>query len=381
MNGRVSVVKCDSYAEEEVQTAVSKSISLVGGLNSIIGVGDKVLVKPNLLSAMSPDRHVTTHPSVVKAVVEEVKSVGASPIIGDTPGGPVTRKILDRLYGRTGMTRVAEETGAGLNYDTENMQIAFPEGKLIKRLDVMAVLAEVDHVITLPKMKTHLFTQFTGATKILFGVIPGLAKPAYHLKFHDVMEFSDMLLDLLEYVRPSLSLMDGIVGLEGDGPGASGTPKEAGVILAGRDSVALDVVAASIAGMNPADVPVLKRAIERGMVSGKLSDVGVVGESIDSVKTSFKQPSHRMGLVGRLMSSSLMRKVMLKNMAPYPDSNSKCVRCGVCAQNCPAHAITMGDRARMDLEKCIRCYCCHELCPHSAVDLRNTLIGRMLSRT
>jgi uncharacterized protein (DUF362 family)/Pyruvate/2-oxoacid:ferredoxin oxidoreductase delta subunit len=373
MVSRVAVVKCDSYDELVVESSVTEALSLIGGIKKFVKPKDKVLLKVNLLMGSSPDKSVTTHPSVVKAMVLQVQSAGGTAIIGDSPGGPFNRKSLEGAYEKSGYIKVAQETGAILNYNTCAKQVSYPKGRLLKKLDIIDLVGEVDVVITMPKMKTHMLTKFTGATKILFGVVPGLTKPAYHLKFSDIDLFCDMLLDILGYVKPAFSLMDGVIGIEGDGPGASGTPKKAGLILASEDSVALDVTATNIIGMEPNAVPILRRAIHHGLTSGKLCYIEVAGEKIDDVKITFKQPSGGTGIFEKIVTSKLLRKLFLSIAVPYPVANKNCVRCGVCKQSCPAGAITITDRAHMDLKKCLRCYCCHELCQYKAVALKSRL--------
>jgi uncharacterized protein (DUF362 family)/Pyruvate/2-oxoacid:ferredoxin oxidoreductase delta subunit len=280
--------------------------------------------------------------------------------------------MLESAYRKSGMSSVAQETGARLNYDTSSKQVSNPEGRIVKKLDIISVLDEIDVVITVPKLKTHTLTKFTGATKILFGVVPGLTKPAYHLKFAEIENFCDMLLDILVYVRPSLSVMDGVIGMEGDGPGSSGNPKKTGIILASEDSVALDVVASSIIGMKPDEVPILKRAKERGLTTGILSDINVVGVKPEDAAIKFRPPAVHAG-ISKALSNKGLRSLLLRYTVSYPVANSKCIRCGVCKQNCPAGAIIIKGKAHMDMGKCIRCYCCHELCPHKAIDLKTHL--------
>jgi uncharacterized protein (DUF362 family)/Pyruvate/2-oxoacid:ferredoxin oxidoreductase delta subunit len=369
----VALVKCSSYDEGVVEGSVSRAIDYVGGIGKYVKKGDRVLLKINLLSASAPEEAITTHPSVVKAVVKQVQSAGGIPVIADSPGGPFNRRTLEHAYEKSGMKSVAEETGAVLNYDTGSRRVSNPEGRLVKKLDVINVIDDVDVVITLPKLKTHLLTRFTGSTKILFGVVPGLTKPAYHMKFPEVGMFSDMLLDILVYVKPSLSIMDGVIGIEGDGPGAQGDTKKAGFILASQDSVALDAVATTLIGMDPLAVPILKRAADRMMWTGNVKDITVLGESIEDLKVSFKQPSGNRGMMNTVMSNSILRRIFLKAAVPYPVADKNCVRCGICKQNCPAGAITITDKARMDYSKCIRCYCCHELCPHKAIRLKRLI--------
>ena len=371
MTPTVAVERCASYEESAVESSVSKALTDLGGMEKFVKKGDRVLLKINLLSASDPDKAITTHPSVVKALAKEVQAAGGIAIIADSPGGPFTSRMLESAYKKSGMTAVAEQTGATLNYNTGSKKASYPEAKLAKRLDVISLLDEVDVVISVPKLKTHMLTKFTGATKILFGVVPGITKPAYHLKFAEIDRFCDMLLDVLGYVKPSLSIMDGVVGIEGDGPGAGGTPKNAGLILASEDSIALDVVAISIIGMDLEDVPILKRAKERGLTSGDLSDINIVGEKVDDVKVKFKQPAAGGGMMNKLLSYKPFRGLLLWATVPYPSANKNCIKCGICRQNCPADAITITDKAHMNLSKCIRCYCCHELCPHKAVDLKS----------
>jgi uncharacterized protein (DUF362 family)/NAD-dependent dihydropyrimidine dehydrogenase PreA subunit len=368
----VSVVKCDSYEESAVESSVSEALAYIGGIGKYVKTGNRVLLKVNLLSASTPDKAITTHPSVVKGLVRQVQSAGGIPIIADSPGGPFSRGMLESAYKKSGMSSVAQETGARLNYDTNSKQVSNPEGKIVKTLDIISLLDEVDVVITIPKLKTHMLTKFTGATKILFGVVPGLTKPAYHLKFAEIDNFCDMLLDILAYVRPTLSVMDGVIGIEGDGPGSGGTPRKAGIILASDDSVALDVVASSIIGMKVDEVPILKRAKERGLTTGNLSDINVLGVKPNEAVVKFRHPAAN-GVMNKALSNKSLRSFLLKYSVSYPVANSKCVGCGICKQNCPAGAITIKGNARMDMGKCIRCYCCHELCPYKAIELKSHL--------
>jgi len=377
MGSKVALIRCKDYSEPNVASSVGQALSILGGIGKYVKPGDKVLIKPNLLASTPISSAVTTHPTVVKAVVGEVLKAGGKPVICDSPGGPYNKRMLERAYRVSGLADVASETGALLNFDTRATTVSYKEGKLLKRIDMIGVLDDVDLVITVPKMKTHALMQFTGATKILFGVVPGLTKPVYHMKFPEKDRFADMLLDILCFVKPVLSIMDGVVGLEGEGPGASGTPKDVGVILASEDSVALDVVAASVAGMDPLGIPTISKAVERGLTSGRLSDVEVVGVPVEEVMVKFRTPSGKKGVFNAVFGSKIVRSLSLKSVAPYPVSNSNCIGCGVCRQSCPAGAITITDRARMDLGRCIRCYCCHELCTHKAIDLKRNLIGNI----
>jgi len=376
MKPKVSIVGCGDYERAKVEAAVRKSVDLVGGIESFVQKGQSVLIKPNLLSASEPEKNITTHPEVVRALALLVGEVGGKPVIGDSPGGLFTQAALRRVYKKTGLTAVAEETGAELNFDVGVSIKPNPDGKLLKAVDVCDFVSKADVVITAPKFKTHTFMQFTGATKILFGAVPGLTKAGYHAKLKDPQRFAQMLIDALRLVNPRLSVMDAVVGMEGEGP-AAGDARKIGAILAGSDSVALDVVSLAIAGMPAESVPPLKAAIERGLTSGRVEDVEVLGDGLEGfIQDGFKRPSTAVSRTLFLMG--LLRPVLTNQLTSYPVATDECVRCGVCARHCPVEAITMADKAVMDYGKCIRCYCCHELCPHHAIILNKPILRKLL---
>lgn len=376
-NSTVALVRCANYDESAVAAAVREAVDLVGGIERYVQPGQRVLLKVNLLRATAPDEAVCTHPAVVRALVRLVQEAGGQPIIGDSPGGPFVAPWLRSVYQRSGMTQVAEETGAALNWDFAEEHVSHPEGRRIKGLEVGRYVTQADVVITLPKLKTHTFMQLTGATKILFGAIPGTIKLGYHAKFPDPDAFGDMLIDIVTLIKPALVLMDGIVGMDGEGPSA-GRPFEVGALLASADSIALDVVAAALVGMDVQTIPPLRAASARGLTTGRLADIDVVGASVsDLAVQGFRPPTARTSSGGLF---DALGKVVHRWVVATPRATEQCIGCGVCVRNCPVEAITLVERrARMDLRACIRCYCCHELCPERAIELRKPWLGRILS--
>ena len=150
-------------------------------------------------------------------------------MICDSPGGALHKEaVLRSLYEKTGMAAAAAAAGAELSMDSSTRTVSLPEGKVLRQAEIITPVAEADGVIDLCKMKTHVLMSMTGAVKNLFGVIPGLSKVGYHATHPDHETFADVLLDLTGYVKPRLSLMDGILAMEGDGPGSSGTPGRRG---------------------------------------------------------------------------------------------------------------------------------------------------------
>ena len=286
-------------------------------------------------------------------------------------------------YRMAGWEAVAQETGARLSYDFAGVQKPSPDGKLVKRFDLLEEVAGADCVITIPKFKTHGLMRFTGATKILFGVVPGMIKLGYHSKLQNPGDFAEMLLDLLTLVRPRLAVMDAVVGMEGKGP-AGGRPRQIGAIMASADSVALDAAAVSLVGMDPLSIPTLKAAAARGLWSGLPAEIRTVGERIEDLRVADFEPSPRnpdtrtvSGLVPRGVRTWINGQLLLTPKA----SPERCTGCKTCFESCPVQAISMVERkAVMDPSKCIRCYCCHELCPVNAIDLERGRLGRLVIR-
>ncbi len=378
---QVYVGRCRSYEQGEVLGAVRQAISALGGIERFVRPGQRVLVKPNLLSFEPPETAIDTHPAIVGAVASLVREAGGRPVIGDSPGGGTgfNPAGLRSLYRVTGMGEVAEATGAELNLDCEAVEVACPEGGLVKRLDVIRAAAEADAIISLPKLKTHGLLRYTGAVKNLFGLVPGRVKLGYHTKLQEAERFSEMLLDIALWARPVLTIVDAVVAMEGEGP-AAGRPRDLGLLLAGQDVTAVDLAALDIIGMDPLTVPTIRVARRRGLTSGNAADLEVLGTALAEVRVpDFYAP--QTGIADVMLTPPGVRRWLERRFVASPRAGRHCTGCGVCAQNCPAEAIRIVDRrAHMDLGRCIRCYCCHELCPRHAIELKRSALARLLAR-
>jgi len=376
----VSIVKCNTYEQEDVNKSIKETLDNLGGIHNYVKEGDRVLIKANLLMGKRPEEAVTTHPSLVKALCREIITAGGYPVIADSPGGPFNKAVLRRVYRLTGMEQVARETGALLNFDTGFEETSHPEGEIIKRIKVIRCVLDADVVISFSKLKTHGMMLFTGAVKNLFGVIPGLIKAEYHFNMPDIIDFSNMLIDVCTFVKPHLSLIDGIVGMEGEGPSA-GRTVNAGVLLASSNPFALDYLATILVGISPMEVPTICKAWERGLFNGGIQNIRISGQNIEGVKIKkFETPAigNISFLEGRLPEPIV--KSINNRIKPRPVfNNSVCTGCGDCSRNCPPGAITMEDgKPRVDLGKCIRCFCCQELCYHKAVGIYRPWILRII---
>ncbi len=414
MPGTVALLRCSTYDVETVEHTVRSAVDMLGGMRSFVKPGWRVVLKPNILRAASPDSAIITHPAIVRAVAILVREAGATPVLAESPAGPFNKAVLRLAYTRGGYDKVAEEVGMELNYDVSTLQVSHPQGHLLKRIDILKAVAEADAVIALPKLKTHNLTRITGATKILFGVVPGVTKFGYHAKLQDAMHFSEALVDILTYVKPVLTVMDGIVGMHGNGP-SGGDPYEANLLLASADPFALDVIFAALVGMDPLTVPPLRVAAARGLSSCRVEDVPLVGLGLQEARLEgfrygtattmdtgiFPRAMRRLGrriLAARTVDGKAacdiedyaaldvgtapksIRSWVTRQIVANPQATERCIACGVCVRSCPVQAITIvNGRAHMDWNKCIRCYCCHEVCPENAVELHRSLLGRLMS--
>ncbi len=328
-----------------------------GGMDHWIDKGDRVLLKVNLLQAAHPGKAITTHPALVREVSRMVLDVGGEPFIGDSPAGRFNTRGLKKAYRKSGLLKVAKELGIELNYDTSTTKLEIPDARRLKKAPFCNFVLRADKIIALPKIKTHSYQTMTLASKIMFGAIPGLHKAKYHSVYVKKKAFADMLLDVLSFVPPDLFVMDGILAMEGDGPGTSGIPVELGVIMASEHAVGMDIAVCRMLGVEPVGIPVLKRARLRGMWPRKIGYP--LHPPSDLRYKGFKLPSS----TGRLARGG-------KGAKKNPVITEKCVACGNCVEICPRKAITIPvDRAEIDYDKCIRCYCCHEICPAGAIRL------------
>lgn len=385
---QVAVACCGEYSKPTISRAVAGMLEGLGGMGAFVAPGERIALKPNLLLAISPEAAVTTHPLLVEVVAEMVREAGGRPVLieSSAAGMPQSGRGMERVLRKTGMREMAERIGLEVDVAGEARTISHPGAQLTKRLDLLSSALDADGLISLAKFKTHTFATFTGGVKNLFGCVPGLTKAGYHAKLSDVDHFADMLLDVYDLLRPRLTVMDGVLAMEGDGPGTGGTPRELGLLLASADALALDAVACEIASIPHESVPVFRRAQARGYGGWRAEEARVFLYDLERLpRESFRPPKRALDPTGYNTTGRIQRLVreLGKNALtarPLP-SAGRCTGCRTCSRACPVGAIEMRDRLASVLDdRCIRCYCCHELCPDAAIDLEFSRLGRVAER-
>jgi uncharacterized protein (DUF362 family)/ferredoxin-like protein FixX len=366
----VVLIKCESYEYAEVKAAVHRGVSLLGGAERFVSPGERILLKPNWIMAVSPDRCATTHPVVFQAVCEELLAAGADLFYGDSPGRGTDEDEVLEAARATGFFEVGEALG---------IQLAdFINGRTIQTASQEFFVAnsalDCDGIVSLPKLKTQGFLKLTGAVKNQFGCIPGRRKGAYHQQLPRPADFARMLIDLNMYLNPRLYVMDGIVAMEGNGP-MNGDPKPMNVLLFSADPIALDSVVCRLVDVNPEYSYTVSLGMQAGHGTYLDSEIELLGDSLESL-ISYDFNINR-NPISNVRGAGVFS---FDNDAGVPRPyivEQNCQRCGDCIDVCPISPKALGwsdeDTTQppvYDYSRCIRCFCCQELCPHGAILIR-----------
>ena len=348
---KVSIVKCNNYNQKKVDKAVEQALKLA---DIEIPKRKTVLIKPNLVGSFPKKQAIaTTNPIVVEAVCKLLKKNNCKIIIGESSFTNTVDAFKD-----SGVQEIGKKYGKNLIFEQDKLiKIKDSKAKVLKEFRISKTLKNVDVVINMPKLKTHLLTKFSGAVKNLYGVIPGGMKQKLHMKASTEKRFGKMLIDIYQNVKPEINIMDGIVGMEGAGPTA-GDAKKAGYILASSNAVSLDIVCIKLIGYKLKNIFYLVEALKRKVAPSKFVLVGE--DKIPNLK--FKKPSVKSKLSGNVVRMLRARPIVV--------DEKKCIQCGLCARKCPTKSITLGPYPKIDKKKCIRCFCCMEICPQHALSLK-----------
>ncbi len=363
----ISLIHQADYEPKGVYRAMRAAIDLLGGMGRFVSPGERILLKPNLLSPSPPEKAITTHPAVVRAAIDLVREAGGKPFIGDSPGLGSLIKAAERA----GIKEAAEVAGVELVEFDRALEVKVPSHFRFKRIEVAQAALQADGIINLPKLKTHGQMTLTLSVKNMFGCVPGRRKAQWHFQAGvDRDQFAQMLLELYEIMKPRLNILDGILGMEGNGPGNGGSPRWTNFVAASADGMALDRVVAEMLRFLPALVPTIKVAQGKGISRFEWDELQIKGESWETMRPSAFLPPRSLDLNWGL--PSFLRRALRGALTARPlIDSSECALCLICSEACPTQAIEKrGDQLVIEPQKCIRCFCCQELCPQGAVKTR-----------
>ena len=373
-NYEVSIVPCDSYEPQEVKSALSSLLSPIGGLDWVTE-GMKIVIKANLVTFAHPDEAVTTHPSLICALIEMLCERGAKVIVGDSPGGLYNAAFLNRVYSVCGLGAV-EEAGGELNHDFGHSEAHFENAKVAHDFTYTAYFDNADAIINFCKLKTHGMMGMSAAAKNMFGAIPGTMKPEYHFRYPNPADFARMIVDIDEYFAPKIKLCiaDAIIGMEGNGP-TKGTPRKVGCLVASENPHKLDLVCAKLIGLSSDEIPTLGAARERGLIPESVDKLRLFGDLDSLIVPDYQNIAVKNSLLFD-NRSKLFGKIAKLALEAKPTLKSK-----KCKQICPAQAIKMvNNKPQIDRSKCIKCFCCQEFCPFGAMDVRRPILAKILTK-
>lgn len=375
---QVALIRCDSYDQEDVSSAIEIAMELLGGFNKIFKKNEKILLKPNLLSAQTPEKAITTHPSVFYGVAEYLRHCDPNLKIyyGDSSPKGTTAKIINT----TGIEEKAKKLNIGYADFEVSGTYSNPNGILHKQFTVAKAVREHEALINIAKFKTHHLTRISGAIKNLFGTIPGLMKPEFHVKLPGVMEFSRMLVELNLFLNTRLHVIDAIECMEGNGPKA-GRPRNLNCIIVSTDPVAADSVACRLIDVKPDRVLTNLLGTEYGL--GTMENIEVVGDDISDFIDKDFEVQRGVNLSG----NTAWKYRYLKNLISLKPviNQSKCIKCGECVNHCPVKPLGIEWKKRSrypvyNYQNCIRCYCCQEVCPEGAIDIKTPIIRQIIDK-
>lgn len=373
----VSALDCYDYDKvAETLFPIIEQMLADNGIEKGTLEGKNVLLKPNLLAKREAEAGITAHPSFVAAAGKFFTELGASVTIADSPGGVYNQSTLEGIYKATGMNEAAQRSGAVLNKDTGFAAVHKPEICTTK-FNIINPINNADLIVNLARMKTHALCEVSLSVKNMFGSIPGLQKAEQHARFPKRDDFAQMLCNLCLVTAPQINIIDGVCGMEGNGP-AGGTLKKVGVVVSSANPFAADMLAAKIMGFKENEAGTVECSIKYGYCPEKVEDLQIIGDDYTKYESRFIRPDASAGGLLKQLPSLFGGRVQ-KMIEPKPVVNrSKCIGCGECMRNCPVSTITItAKKAKINTKACIKCYCCQEFCPVKAIKVKSNFIFKL----
>lgn len=365
----VFIKRCLTYDLEKIKKIIKLGFEKLGGIEKFIKPNEKILLKPNSLQPSKPETAIVTHPIFIKAVIQVLKEKTDKIYIGESPGvGSFATGVAV-----SGLKKIIEEEKVTLIELAGDKEIEIKDKLIFGKFPVDKRLFEMDKIINLPKLKTHVLMQMSLCIKNMFGIIAGLKKLEYHAKVNqDRIQFAKILVDIYRAMPPYFNIVDGILAMEGDGPGTAGIPVNLGVIIMGENGFAVDRVIPGLVGVDPFRI-YTNKVYKEFINNHKDLEFKILGDNPGIIK-KFTMPvdEQRPGLFGYFIkiirNFSLSKPVFVKE---------KCSGCKICVKHCPVNVLVYKGKEKgiiCNYNKCIRCFCCHELCPENAILIKKPFL-------
>ena len=370
----VALIQCRRYALDELKDKIRQSLFLIS-FDEKRFADARVVVKPNLLMPAKEEKAIITNATFFQAVVQIVKENRGTPVLLESPA----IHSLSLVIKKTAYASVVEAEQLEVADPVPTRSLFFDRAKKFPHLDISAAYFDADIILNLPKFKTHGITYITGAVKLLFGAIPGVEKSKMHLRAPAHDDFAEYLLDLYGAMTygmtpsvPIIHIMDAICVQEGEGPGPAGKPRWLNAILAGDNGIAVDCVAAQLAGLDISKALTVVNGFKRDYGISSAAQINVTGDKVADLRVDDFKPatgaSIRSNMFRWPLNTPTFKNWFLDRPVPMED---RCTLCYQCKKICASGAISVSDGQkqvpRYDYKKCIRCYCCLEICPEAAI--------------
>jgi uncharacterized protein (DUF362 family)/Pyruvate/2-oxoacid:ferredoxin oxidoreductase delta subunit len=371
----VALARCTDYAPDNLDQALSRVLAPLGGMARHVAPGAQVLIKPNMVSARNADRHVCTNPAFTAAVTRLVLACGGKPVIADSPA----IEPFSLVARRSGIARAARELGVPAVPLDSPVEVRTPPGSAYKKLELARLALESDVVINLPKLKTHAQMLLTLGVKNLFGCVVAQRKAEWHyMAGVDRDAFASLHLDIYRTVAPALTILDGVWGMEGNGP-SNGTPRFFGMLAASENALAMDMVLCRTLGVPMQRFPLYRAAKARGIEGHDPDLTALAGDPLEAFQVRDLDAPRLDSLAFFPGGFNWFSQRFLASKPVHVPGS--CTGCGKCRDICPPKAITLEDRhVRFDYRTCIRCYCCQEVCHENSIRFKKGLLVRALNR-
>ena len=332
---------------QEIQNVIKESILYINNSSNTLLSGKTVVVKVNIVGSHAPHTAACTHPEILRSLIKELLKYDVRIKIVedcDNDNAPETAGIL----------AVSKE------FNLPFINLKKTEYNLIdiagSKYNYSKSILDADYLILLPKLKTHILTNYTGAIKLMYG---GISKDQ-RIKFHrnnDPIVFANVLVDIFSIKQPILTIMDGILSMDGVGP-SHGTPNNSGLLLVSNNAVLLDYYASQYMGYNANKIDMIRLAIERFQID--TNDLTFIGDDLKDEKRKFA--------IIPQFESKMKRRYIRMSMGLPKFIKDRCTMCGNCVRDCPNQAIYFDQKSlAVNPMKCNQCFCCMELCCNNAV--------------